>query len=107
MRFKLTRPLFSTPGIHCCLMLNTLGTQLNLSAIVNGILGDWNRHFICNWCNFTNLMILSFYNNRGAQAKDTTTAHNLAILLPVIDGPTTACRKKHICFVRVQMNLDF
>ena len=45
------------------MMLNTLGAQLNLSAIVDGVLGDWTRHFQWAWCNFANLTILSFHND--------------------------------------------
>jgi hypothetical protein len=94
-------------GINCHVMLDNLGAQLNLSTIVDGVRGDWNRHFCRNWCNFANLMILLFQNNGGAQVNDTTTAHNLAILLPVVNGPMTTCWKQHIFFVCIQINLDF
>ncbi len=57
------------PGIDRHMMLDTLGAQLNLSAIVDGILGNWNRHFRCNWCNLGNLTILSFPNDTGAHVK--------------------------------------
>jgi hypothetical protein len=105
--FQTNKAALAVPGIDRRMMLDTLGAQLNLSAIVDGVLGDWNRHFRRNWCNFANLTILSFCNNAGAQVNDTTTATNLAVLLPVINGAITACRKQHIRFVRVQMNLDF
>ncbi len=95
------------PGIDRRMMLDTLGAQLNLSAIVDGVLGNWNCHFCCNWCNFDNLTILSFHKDAGAQVNDTTTATDLAVLLPVIDGAATACWKQHIRFVCAQMNLDF
>ena len=36
-----------------------------------------------------------------------TTAADLAVLLPVINGPVNACHKQNIRFVRVQLNLDF
>ncbi len=87
------------PGIDPRMMLDTLGAQLNLSVIVDGVLGNWNRHFCCNWCNFANLTILSFHNNAGAQVNNTTTATNSAVLLPVIDGAVTAYWKQHIRFV--------
>jgi hypothetical protein len=95
------------PGIDRRMMLDTLGAQLNLSAIVNSILGDWNCHFCHNWCNFANLTILLFHNDTGTQVNDTITANDLTVLLPVIDGTVTACQKQHIRFVCVQMNLDF
>ncbi len=87
-------------------MLDTLGAQLNLSAIIDGVLGDWTRHFQRAWCNFANLTILSFHNDAGAQVNDTTAADSV-VLLPVIDGPVVDCRKRNIRFVRVQLNLNF
>jgi hypothetical protein len=56
--FQTNKAALAVPGIDRCMMLDTLGAQLNLSAIVDGILGNWNRHFHCNWCNFANLTIL-------------------------------------------------
>jgi hypothetical protein len=104
--FQINKTALATPGIDRCLMLDTLDAQLNLSAIVDGVLGDWTRHFQRAWCNFANLTILSFHINAGNQVNNTTAA-DLAVLLPVVDGPVTDCRKKYIRFVRVQLNLDF
>jgi hypothetical protein len=104
--FQTNKTALSIPGINRRAMLNTLGTQLNLSTIVNGILGDWNRHFCCNWCNFAHLPILLFHSNAGTQVNNTTVANNLAILLPVVDGPYADCCKQ-VRFIRVQLNLDF
>jgi hypothetical protein len=50
--FQTNKTALSALGIGCRTMLDTLGAQLNLSAIVNGILGNWNCHFCRNWCNF-------------------------------------------------------
>jgi hypothetical protein len=96
---QMNKAAFAMPGIDCRMILDTLGAQLNLSTIVDGVLGNWNRHFHCNWCNFANLTILSFHNNAGAQVNDTTTATDLAILLPVIDSAVTACWKQHIYLI--------
>ncbi len=96
----------SAPGIDRRTMLDTLGVQLNLSAIVDGILGDWNRHFRCNWCNFQHLTILSFHSSAGTQVNDTTGMSNSAILLPVVNGLLADCRKQ-VRFVQVQLNLNF
>ncbi len=98
--FQTNKAALAMPSIDRRMMLDTLGAQLNLSAIADGILGDWNCHFHCNWCNFA-------HNNAGAQANNTITANNLAILLPVINSAFTAWRKQHIGFVCVQMNLNF
>ncbi len=105
--FQTNKAALAMPGIDRRMMLDTLGVQLNLSAIVKGVLSNWNCHFHCNWCNFANLTILSFHNNTSAQVNNTTTATNFAVLLPVIDVAVTACWKQHIRFVHVQMNSDF
>jgi hypothetical protein len=105
--FQMNKAALAVPGIDRRMMLDTLGVQLNLSAIINNVLGNWNRHFRCNWFNFVHLTILSFHNNAGAQVNNTTTATNLAVLLPVIDSAITTYWKQHIHFVCVQMNLDF
>jgi hypothetical protein len=105
--FQKIKTALVAPGIGCRVMINTLGAKLNLSAIINNILGNRNCNFYCNWCNFSSLMILPFHNNGGTQVNDTTTAHDSMILLPVVNGPTTACWKQHICFVCIQVNMDF
>ncbi len=105
--FQINKTALAALGIDHRLMLDTLGAQLNLSTIVDGVLGDWTRHFHRAWCNFANFTILLFHNDSGAQVNDTTTAADSAILLPVADRPIPACRKQNIRFVRVQLNLDF
>ena len=40
--FQTNKTNLTVPGIERRMMLDTLGAQLNLSAIVNGVLGDWN-----------------------------------------------------------------
>ncbi len=92
--FQTNKSALSIPGIDCCAMLDTLGAQLNLSAIIDGVLGNWNRHFRHNWCNFAHLTILSFHSHAGTQVNDTTDANNLAVLLPVVDGPYADCHKQ-------------
>jgi hypothetical protein len=77
--FQTNKTALAVPGIDRRMMLDTLGAQLNLSAIINGVLGDWNHHFHCNWCNFANLTILSFHNGASAQVNNTTTAADSAV----------------------------
>ncbi len=43
--FQINKTALAAPGIDCYMMLDALGAQLNLSAIVDGVLGDWTRHF--------------------------------------------------------------
>jgi hypothetical protein len=105
--FQVNKTKLMAPGIDRYLMLDVLGAQLSLSAIIDGICGDWYSHYHCNWSNFDNLTILSFHNNSGAQVNNTTTAANSAVLLPVTNRPINSCCKQNIRFVQVQMNLNF
>ena len=95
--FQINKTALAAPGIDRRVMLDTLGS----SAI-----GPATSNFQRAWCNFTNLTILLFHNDAGAQVNNTT-ATDSAVLLPVVDGPVTDCRKKNNWFVRVQLNLDF
>ena len=97
--FQINKTALAAPGIDHRTMLDTLGAQLNLSAVVDGVLGEWTRHFQRAWCNFAHLTILSFHNDAGSPVNDTTTAADSAVLLPVIDGPVNHCRKRNIRFV--------
>ena len=65
--FQTNKTALSIPGIDSRAMLDTLGAQLNLSAIIDGGLGDWIRHFRHNWCNFAHLTILLFHSDAGTQ----------------------------------------
>jgi hypothetical protein len=104
--FQINKTALAAPGIDRRAMLDTLGAQLNLSAIVDGVLSDWTCHFLRDWCNFANLSILSFHNNAGNQVNNTTTESDLAVLLSVINGPFGGCCKQ-FCSVQVQLNLNF
>jgi hypothetical protein len=42
--FQINKTALAAPGIDCRMMLDTLGAQLNLSAIVDNVLGYWHRH---------------------------------------------------------------
>ncbi len=44
--FQINKTVLAALGINRSALLNTLGTQLNLSTIVNDVLGNWNRHFL-------------------------------------------------------------
>ncbi len=89
--YQVNKTALSVPGIDRHAMLDTLGTQINLNATVEGTVGDWYRYFNCNWCNFAHLSILSFHNNAGAQIVDSVTAGDASILLPVQNGAVANC----------------
>jgi hypothetical protein len=65
--FQTNKTALSIPCIDCCAMLDTLSVQLNLSTIVDGVLGNWTHHFCRNWCNFVHLTILLFHSVAGTQ----------------------------------------
>ena len=98
--------LASTP-VNLRVWLDVLGQRLNLAATVDSVRDDWLCFVHNSWCDFSRLTILSFHNNAGDQINNTTTAANMAILLPVINDIIQNCRRPNIKFVRVQINLDF
>jgi hypothetical protein len=93
--------------VNTCLILNAIGTQLNCSAIVDGLMFDWQSLFDSVWYDFRNLSIITFHDSDDAEIKTTTTAGNAAILLPVQDGTKALCCQKDVRVVRVMGNVNF
>jgi len=93
--FHINKTTLSLQNINLRVQLDALGHQLNLSAMVEGIITDWLRYFYVydRWCDFTQLQILSFHNTKGDEVNDTTDATDSSILLPVIDGAYVTCCK--------------
>ena len=56
------------------LLLDTLGNQLNVSMVVDGIKFDWLNYYRKNWCNPAHLTILSFHNSAGTIMNNATAA---------------------------------
>ena len=104
--FHINVTALSSQSIDLRAQLDARGHHLNLSAMVDGVIQDWLRHFYDRWSDFSHLSILSFHNTKGTQAVDTTEAANTAILLPVFDGAVMDCRK-NVKFVRVQLSISF
>ncbi len=105
--FHIIKTALAAQNINIRLQLDALGTQLNLSAMVDGTINNWFCFFYDSWFNFSKLTILSFHNVKGDIVQDTTNAADPAILLPVQDGVLSDCRKKEVKFVRVQLTLYF
>ena len=78
--YQINKTALAAPGIDPRMMLDTLGALLNLSTIVDSVLGDWHPYFCRNWSRLASLTILLFHNNAGQQVNDMTTAANLAVL---------------------------
>jgi len=67
-------------------IIDAFGSQLNASLTVEGILSDWRQYFLERWIDFGHLIILSFHDSKGDRIDDTTTANNVRVLFPVVDG---------------------
>jgi hypothetical protein len=78
--YQINKTALAAPGIDPQMMLDTLGALLNLSTIVDSVLGNWHPHFCRNWSRLASLTILLFHNNAGQQVNDMTTAADLAVL---------------------------
>jgi len=104
--FHINKTALSLQNIDLPVQLDALGHQLNLSAMVEGVITDWLRYFYDRWCDFTQLQILSFHNTIGDEDNDTTDVTDSSILLPVIDGAYVTCHK-NVKFVRIQLSVNF
>ncbi len=82
-----------------------IGTQLNCSAIVNGLIYDWRSTFYKMCFNFGNLAIILFHDS--ASTNNMTVDNNSAVLLPIQDGAVMLCCRQDIRFVQVMCTIDF
>lgn len=82
------------------LMFDVIGTQLNCSAIVDGIIYNWRNLLYDSWYDFQNLTILSFHDSAGVVANNTTMVANATTLhCPRTTG--------HVRFTHVMCTIDF
>ncbi len=93
--------------INTQIILDMIGTQLNCSAIIDGLIYDWRSNFDEAWFDFRNLAIILFHDSAGAQINNTTVAGNPAIVLPVQDGAIALSCQQDIRFVRVMCTINF
>lgn len=92
------------------LQLDTLGSQLNMSSVIDGCKADWLDYYQEHWMDFQhNLTILSFHDSAGRviPSQNCSTAADPLVLKPIQDGNLDQCRPSDIRFVRVQLSLDF
>ena len=104
--FRINKTALSEQNIDLRVQLDALGHQLNLSAMVEGVIKDWLQYFYDRWCNFQALQILSFQNTQGEEVHDTTDAADSSILLPVTIGVLNTCRN-NVKFVPAQLSVNF
>ena len=84
--FQVARSAIKLIPVDTRVLFNALGTQLNCSAIVNGLMFDWRSRFDDHWGDFTHLTIQSLHNSAGTKINNTTIAGNPNIPLPVQNG---------------------
>mmetsp|Transcript_34260 Transcript_34260/g.74141 ORF Transcript_34260/g.74141 Transcript_34260/m.74141 type:complete len:298 (+) Transcript_34260:318-1211(+) len=89
------------------LLLDTLGNQLNVSMVVDGIKFDWLNYYRKNWYNMAHLTLLSFHNSAGTIMNNATIAGNAHVLKPIQDGLLNDCRPPDVRFVRTKLSLDY
>jgi hypothetical protein len=94
--FQVVKSALKPLPVDTRLILDAMGTQLNCSTIVDGLMFDWRSLFDFAWYNFCNLAMVTFHNSTNAEIKNTTTASNPAILLPIQNGPKAMCRQKDV-----------
>ncbi len=105
--FHINKTALFAQNIDLRLQLDALGTQLNLSTMVDGTINNWFHFFYDSWFDFFKLTVLSFHNVKGNIVNNTTKAADPAVLLPVQDGTLVNCRKKGVKFVCVQLTIDY
>jgi hypothetical protein len=105
--FQLVKSALETLPVDTRLILDALGTQLNCSANVDGLMFDWQSPFGSAWYNFCNVAIVRFHDFAGTEIKNTTNAGDPAILLPVRNSPKAACHQKDVHFVCVTCSVNF
>jgi hypothetical protein len=91
------------PDVH----LETFGSYMNCSAIVDGLKFDFQEHLGECWFHMNHLTITPFHDSAGTAIANAVTMANAAILKPVIDGPINDCRPQDVRFVCLQLVLDF
>jgi hypothetical protein len=104
--FQVIKSTLEPLPIDTCLILDSIGLQLNCTSIIKRLTFDWKNAFNTHWLDFTILANLSFHNFGGVNIANTTVANNLSILLPVQDSPVTTCHHQDVCFIHVNCTVD-
>jgi hypothetical protein len=105
--FQICKSALSALNINICILFNALGSQLNCMATIDGLVYNYTQIYKEGWFNPANLQILSFHDSTGMQINNTTIVRNPAFLLPVVNGPVADCHQKDVCYVCVQLSLNF
>jgi hypothetical protein len=105
--YQVAKSALESLPVNIRLIIEAMAMQLNCNATADGLMYDWKSVLDEGWYNPALLQILSFHNSAGLEIINTTTNTDASILLPVVDGNLANCRKSDVCFVRVQITLDY
>jgi hypothetical protein len=105
--FHVTKSALHTVPLPPDVHLETFGSYMNSSSVVDGLKFDFHEHLCENWFDMNHLTIMSFHDSAGTAMPDAVTAADAAILKPVVPGPINNCRHPDVRFVRLQLVLDF
>jgi hypothetical protein len=105
--YQICKSALSALNIIICILFNALGSQLNCMATINGLVYNFTQVYEEGWFDPANLQVLLFHDSAGAIINNTTITGNPTVLLPVINGLVANCSQQDICYVRVQLSLNF
>jgi hypothetical protein len=102
--FQVVKSALKPLPVDAWLILDVIGTQLYCSTSVDSLMFDWRSLFDSAWYGFCNLAIVTFHYSIGAEIKNTTTASDAAVLLPIQNGAKSSCCQKDVYFLYLWAN---
>jgi hypothetical protein len=105
--YQVAKSALESLPINIRLIIKAMAMQLNCNATADGLMYNWKSVLEEGWYNPELLQILSFHNSAGNEVADMTTIADASILLPVVDVILANCRKPDVCFIRIQITLEY
>jgi hypothetical protein len=105
--YQICKSTLATLNIDIRIFFYALGLQLNCMATIDGLVYDFTQVYEEGWFDPANLQVLLFHNSAGTLVNNTTISGNPTVLLPIINGVLANCRQQDICYVPVQLSLNF
>jgi hypothetical protein len=105
--YQVTKSALKSLPVNIRLIIEAMATQLNCNATTDGLMYDWKSVLNEGWYNPDLLQILSFHNSAGNEIANTTMIADAFILFPMVNGVLATCRKPKVCFVRIQITLEY
>lgn len=105
--FHITTTALQSLHLPSDVYLDNIGMYLDSATTIAGLKFDFMDHFHEHWLDMHNLSIISFHNSAGVAMDTATVAGDPALLKPVQHGPMPQCCPADVCFVRLELTLDF